>query len=74
MDDVYQLYIIGGFDGFKWLSDMHILDVGRLDEDAITMTAQTSLITNYRKLMNGIALNRNLGDSYYYIILNVLHR
>jgi hypothetical protein len=25
-----------GFDGYKWLSDLHVLDVGKLEEGAIT--------------------------------------
>lgn len=25
-----------GFDGYKWLSDIHVLDVGKLEEGAIT--------------------------------------
>eukprot|EP00439_Symbiodinium_sp_Y106_P042664 s2689_g5.t1 len=27
-----RIYIFGGFDGNKWLNDLHVLDVGRLEE------------------------------------------
>lgn len=26
-----RIYIFGGFDGNKWLNDLHVLDVGRLE-------------------------------------------
>jgi len=28
--------LVQGFDGYKWLSDLHVLDVGKLEEGAIT--------------------------------------
>ncbi len=31
-----QLFVLGGFDGYKWLSDLNVLDVGKLEETAIT--------------------------------------
>jgi hypothetical protein len=31
-----RLFVLGGFDGFKWLNDLHVLDVGKLEESAIT--------------------------------------
>lgn len=31
-----KLFVLAGFDGFKWLSDLHVLDVGKLEESAIT--------------------------------------
>ena len=28
--------MLGGFDGYKWLNDLNVLDVGKLEETAIT--------------------------------------
>ena len=51
-----QLYIVGGFDGFKWLNDLHVLDVSKLEETAITTAAASNLITNLRQLLNNQSL------------------
>lgn len=51
-----KLFVLGGFDGFKWLNDLHILDVGKLEENAITNKAVTSLLSNLRRLLNNPAL------------------
>ena len=34
-----RLVIFGGFDGFKWLNDLHVLDVGNLEASTITTAA-----------------------------------
>eukprot|EP00743_Colponemidia_sp_Colp-15_P006964 GILK01007515.1.p1 GENE.GILK01007515.1~~GILK01007515.1.p1 ORF type:complete len:519 (+),score=68.21 GILK01007515.1:65-1558(+) len=47
-----QLFVFGGFDGNKWLNDLHILDAGKLEANAITDQAVTSLITNMKRLLN----------------------
>lgn len=47
-----RIYIFGGFDGNKWLNDLHILDVGRLEESALNDVAVHSLIENMKKLLN----------------------
>mmetsp|Transcript_88738 Transcript_88738/g.185549 ORF Transcript_88738/g.185549 Transcript_88738/m.185549 type:complete len:522 (-) Transcript_88738:66-1631(-) len=47
-----RIYIFGGFDGNKWLNDLHILDVGRLEESALNDVAVHRLIENMRKLLN----------------------
>ncbi|CEL93311.1 unnamed protein product [Vitrella brassicaformis CCMP3155] len=47
-----KLYIFGGFDGNKWLNDLHVLDIGRLEEDALNDVAVRNLIDNMRKLVN----------------------
>jgi N-acetylneuraminic acid mutarotase len=31
-----KLFVLGGFDGYKWLNDLNVLDVGKLEETAIT--------------------------------------
>jgi N-acetylneuraminic acid mutarotase len=51
-----QLFIVGGFDGFKWLNDLHVLDVSKLEETAITTAAASNLITNLRQLLNNQSL------------------
>jgi len=51
-----KLIVLGGFDGFKWLNDLHVLDVGKLEENAITNKAVTSLLSNLRRLLNNPAL------------------
>ncbi|RHY67197.1 hypothetical protein DYB30_003819 [Aphanomyces astaci] len=45
------MYIVGGFDGFKWLDDTHVLDICRIEEHAITMTTQRQLVSQYRELL-----------------------
>ena len=47
-----KLYIFGGFDGFKWRDDMHVLDVGKLEEREITSNATTHLLGNMKRLLN----------------------
>jgi len=47
-----RIYIFGGFDGNKWLNDLHILDVGRLEESALNDVAVHLLIENMKKLLN----------------------
>ena len=47
-----KLFILGGFDGFKWLNDLHVLDVGKLEESAITTQAVTSLLSDLRTMLN----------------------
>ena len=47
-----QLFIFGGFDGCKWLNDICILDIGKLEENEINSEAVNSLIANMRKIIN----------------------
>ena len=47
-----RLLILGGFDGYRWLSDMHLLDVGALEESAITHASVLSLVTDLGGLVN----------------------
>jgi N-acetylneuraminic acid mutarotase len=47
-----KLLIYGGFDGLKWREDMHLLDVGKLDEGAITSNATSNLLMNMKRLLN----------------------
>ena len=47
-----QLFIFGGFDGCKWLNDICILDIGKLEENEINNEAVSNLITNMRKIIN----------------------
>lgn len=47
-----KLFIFGGFDGFRWLNDLYMLDVGKLEECAITTRATTLLIGNMRRLID----------------------
>lgn len=41
-----------GFDGFKWLSDLHVLDVSKLEESEITSHSVTHLLNDFRSLVN----------------------
>jgi len=47
-----RIYIFGGFDGNKWLNDLHMLDVGRLEENALNDVAVHTLIENIGRLLN----------------------
>lgn len=51
-----KLFVLGGFDGFRWLTDLHVLDVGKLEESAITNAAVSSLLSNLRRLLNNSTL------------------
>lgn len=42
----------GGFDGFKWLSDCHVLDVGKLEEQSIAHASLGSLLSDLGTLVN----------------------
>lgn len=46
-----RIYIFGGFDGNKWLNDLHVLDVGRLEESALNDVAVHTLIENMGRLL-----------------------
>jgi len=47
-----RLVIFGGFDGFKWLNDLHVLDVGNLEARTITSDAERKLLSSMRRLIN----------------------
>ena len=47
-----KLYILGGFDGFKWLNDLHVLDVGQLEKSTLKKQATDTLLGNMRLLLN----------------------
>eukprot|EP00505_MAST-04D_sp_SCG-Rhode-Island_P001940 Stramenopile-MAST_4_protein_1940 len=47
-----RLYVLGGFDGHKWLSDLHVLDVGMLEESTLTTKSKGTLLTNMKQLLN----------------------
>ena len=47
-----KLYILGGFDGYKWLNDLHILDVGQLEKSTLKKQATDTLLGNMRLLLN----------------------
>ena len=46
------MFIFGGFDGCKWLNDICVLDIGKMEVNEITTESTQSLITNMRKLIN----------------------
>ncbi|KAF0687331.1 Aste57867_20941 [Aphanomyces stellatus] len=48
---VASIYVTGGFDGFKWLDDTHVLDICRIEEQAIKLTTQSQLVAQYRDLL-----------------------
>jgi N-acetylneuraminic acid mutarotase len=47
-----KLFIFGGFDGCKWLNDICVLDIGKMEVNEITHEATNSLIDNMRKIIN----------------------
>ena len=47
-----QLLIFGGFDGCKWLNDICVLDIGKMEVNEITTEATQTLIENQRKIIN----------------------
>lgn len=48
---VPQMFVLGGFDGFKWLNDLHVLDVAKLEETEIT-----SLVRFSKDFLSSIAV------------------
>ena len=47
-----RLFVLGGFDGYKWLSDLHVLDFGKLEEDAMAVSSIASLLADFGSLVN----------------------
>lgn len=50
------LFVLGGFDGFKWLNDAHVLDVGKWEDSAMTLTSVVSLLADMAQLVDNAAL------------------
>jgi hypothetical protein len=48
----HRLLVFGGFDGFHWLDDCHVLHVGRLEQTAITSASLLSLRSDMDRLVN----------------------
>ncbi len=49
-----QLYVLGGFDGYKWLNDLNVLDIGKLEETAITSQVRTAVqLLTWDTIMTG---------------------
>lgn len=49
------LVVIGGFDGFRWLGDLHLLDLGKWEDSAIAMSGVFSLLSDLGSLVNNPA-------------------
>ena len=47
-----HLFILGGFDGTKWLSDLHVLDVSKIEESEIVSLSVTHLLRDIASLVN----------------------
>jgi hypothetical protein len=47
-----QLFVFGGFDGCKWLNDISILDVGKVEVNEISHEAISNMMANMRKILN----------------------
>ncbi|KAF4656466.1 Kelch motif [Perkinsus chesapeaki] len=47
-----KLFVFGGFDGVRWLNDLHVLDVTRLEETELSEGAVSALLSNLRGLLN----------------------
>lgn len=47
-----KLFVLGGFDGVKWLADMHVLDVSKLEESEIVSHSVSSLLRDLSSLVN----------------------
>jgi len=47
-----HLFILGGFDGTKWLSDLHVLDVSKIEESEIVSLSVTHLLRDFASLVN----------------------
>lgn len=50
--DNRKILIFGGFDGTKWLNDLHILDVGILMENIIQKTSTEEFQNDMKNLLN----------------------
>lgn len=51
------LFVFGGFDGNKWLNDVFVLDIGRIEANEIAGEAVSNLICNLKKLLNSPVLS-----------------
>ncbi|KAL8275711.1 hypothetical protein Esti_000274 [Eimeria stiedai] len=48
-----QILFFGGFDGSRWLDDLHAVDTTKLDEAAISKVAVKQLLSSLRQLLEG---------------------
>lgn len=47
-----KLFIFGGFDGEKWLNDLCILDLWKLEAGQLITESTNSVISSMKKLVN----------------------
>jgi hypothetical protein len=47
-----KLFVLGGFDGQKWLADLHVLDVSKLEECEIASHSVSHLLRDLSTLIN----------------------
>lgn len=47
-----KLLVYGGFNGTKWLSDLYMLDIGKIEESALNDEANQHFVTNMASLIN----------------------
>eukprot|EP00501_MAST-03F_sp_TOSAG23-6_P001180 GSMAST32.ASY1.ANO1.1224.1 assembled CDS len=47
-----KVYIFGGFDGHKWLNDLHVLDAGKFEKTLLIDRSISKLLINLRLLLN----------------------
>lgn len=50
-----QLVVVGGFDGFRWLSDVSVLDLGKWEDSTLAMGGVLSLLSDLGGLVNNPA-------------------
>lgn len=47
-----KVFIFGGFDGFRWLNDLYILDTSHFEEDVLHESTVRQFVENMRTLVN----------------------
>lgn len=47
-----RVFIFGGFDGFRWLNDLYILDASHFEEDVLLDATVRQFVENMRTLVN----------------------
>ncbi|PHJ17373.1 kelch repeat protein [Cystoisospora suis] len=47
-----KVFVFGGFDGFRWLNDLYILDTSHFEEDVLHESTVRQFVENMRTLVN----------------------
>eukprot|EP00941_MAST-03F_sp_MAST-3F-sp1_P005567 g5567.t1 len=59
-----RLHVFGGFDGHKWLNDLHVLDAGKFEKTVLIDQSICELLGNLQQLLN----NENMFSDITFLV------